>query len=1085
MTQPQLTVRRRVSHSGACTGAAQDESSDGSPIVKREVKNGLKRHATHGQVGDAECMTRAPAAPLVRSQTQPQAGIEEGSTISTHRRRSAEHRRELVVGIAAMQRARSETAVSAVTARMTKLAQDNLHLRVQWLHEGNINEWPPCTVLWTLWTPDFPMDELKAYMKHAKPFELNSLDGLSLLRDRRLMMRTCVEWRIPVPQFVECSRDGACQPVVEESEEHIKVDEATLKKPFLEKPADASDDSLFLYFPASAGGGRGRVGRMGFDSASTTDQMLDTSRSRVRRDSSYIYTQFIPSEGFDLQVLVAGSSYVLGEVQHNMQTGFGDTSRSSFVPVLLEAEEKQLAQRLRLAFGMEMFRVQMLRTQLGASLGGPADGCYVIEMDPEYGGMPRTPKNGEPADPALIDDIARAILAQIRQRFDHKIYSAQPTRFSRIASWQGALVGARSWHAPSSKRSADLSELDGEDPLAALAETEELESPQLEGQQLESHDATPGGSICKSPPQLLAVLAVVRHGDRTPKQKVKLKLQVSKSVGDTRFFFGMLLGWIMGISHNAKAILGALALEFELRSASELQRLYSILQEVIGGDKEEAKEIGDEIPESTRPANPSLHNCCLLEASSAKDHSLLLAACEVLGQAVSQAGAPNMHAKLEADGDVLKIAMKWGGDLTSLGEEQARELGMNFRKNVYPDEDTARMHATLRHDLKVHSSSEPRCAQTAAAFAQGLLSIQATLAAVQVSFVRLDGLGRLDNTPFARSPLVEKAKAVAQALLDSDRAVDADFQREVLCEPSRYRRACSNLEVLRQQETTVRTDLQRCAQAVIRLNNGLSAAIEQAQTDKLSALLEVLPLVLQRWIDIAKDIQTKGTPRAPPDRVAHMLDNAKFDIRHTTPLLRAAGERFSGVCEAFDEVYAICGRISSYSELVECGTSQDDKFEIARTFLQPMLRKLRWDLRAASGQELGEESHHLARHRELYRPANGLDPGEETVRSRLYFAHNHHLQTFVNLLRWAPSHLRFLSEEGEAFFCDMELPLGYLSHFVVKLLRDPSASGAEDHMVRLEFSPGDSSSDQVTVSAVIADGVPLSRFDAFLSELLD
>jgi len=61
-----------------------------------------------------------------------------------------------------------------------------------------------------------------------------------------------------------------------------------------------------------------------------------------------------------------------------------------------------------------------------------------------------------------------------------------------------------------------------------------------------------------------------------------------------------------------------------------------------------------------------------------------------------------------------------------------------------------------------------------------------------------------------------------------------------------------------------------------------------------------------------------------------------------------------------------------------------------------------------------------------------------------------------------------------------------MSHLVIKLLELPAAASRDkDHTVRLEFSPGDGGPDGVSASTVIADGVQLSRFDAFLSELLE
>ena len=54
--------------------------------------------------------------------------------------------------------------------------------------------------------------------------------------------------------------------------------------------------------------------------------------------------------------------------------------------------------------------------------------------------------------------------------------------------------------------------------------------------------------------------------------------------------------------------------------------------------------------------------------------------------------------------------LKWGGELTSLGEAQSTLLGAKFRNIMYPGEmaGVLRLHATYRHDLKIYASDEGR-----------------------------------------------------------------------------------------------------------------------------------------------------------------------------------------------------------------------------------------------------------------------------------------------------------------------------------------------------------------------------------------
>ncbi|KNC73777.1 hypothetical protein SARC_13665, partial [Sphaeroforma arctica JP610] len=54
------------------------------------------------------------------------------------------------------------------------------------------------------------------------------------------------------------------------------------------------------------------------------------------------------------------------------------------------------------------------------------------------------------------------------------------------------------------------------------------------------------------------------------------------------------------------------------------------------------------------------------------------------------------------------LVLKWGGELTQLGREQARQLGETYRHTMYPGESHGllRLHSTFRHDLKIYCSDE-------------------------------------------------------------------------------------------------------------------------------------------------------------------------------------------------------------------------------------------------------------------------------------------------------------------------------------------------------------------------------------------
>lgn len=87
--------------------------------------------------------------------------------------------------------------------------------------------------------------------------------------------------------------------------------------------------------------------------------------------------------------------------------------------------------------------------------------------------------------------------------------------------------------------------------------------------------------------------------------------------------------------------------------------------------------------------------------------------------------------------------MKFGGELTHSGLNQALNFGEIFRKKMYVENSNStggllRLHSTYRHDLQTYASEEGRCLKTAAAFLKGLLALDGALAPILASMVRND-----------------------------------------------------------------------------------------------------------------------------------------------------------------------------------------------------------------------------------------------------------------------------------------------------------------------------------------------------------
>lgn len=112
---------------------------------------------------------------------------------------------------------------------------------------------------------------------------------------------------IDVPRHIYVQRQEGQEDtnVIEEFDEYIMINGEQLKKPFVEKPVDADDHNIYIYYPMSAGGGSKRLFRKVQDRSSQHYRKIN----EVRRVGSYIYEEFLVTQGTDVKVYTVGADY--------------------------------------------------------------------------------------------------------------------------------------------------------------------------------------------------------------------------------------------------------------------------------------------------------------------------------------------------------------------------------------------------------------------------------------------------------------------------------------------------------------------------------------------------------------------------------------------------------------------------------------------------------------------------------------------------------------------------------------------------------------------------------------------------------
>jgi len=827
---------------------------------------------------------------------------------------------------------------------------------------------------------------------------LNDVQGLVDMQDRLWLLRKLEELGVPTPHSVDCSRGNGKDPALEEHEDYVVINGHRINKPFVEKPVDRRNRDIYVYFPKESGGGRALLSTRESGDVEYVCRFDPESRC-VRRQGSFIYQEYLQSEGFVLHAvcvggLAYGNAIPSGVVYQQAMEPRPRTKSGgdSPCPVFLRQEEKFIALKLSFVLQQTLFGLTFVRSQTSS---GKAT-SYVIDVWP---GIPRAGLGTH------SEDVVRSLLAAVQRRMQP--WSPAPAtgmrpRSRSLPKFKDKVLkeAAGNTSEDASPGSLSRSSTDGFPQEPCLAPPARPCSS----------SATSSGEGPEPEDDLLCVLLVARHAARTPKQKVKAKLQLK-----SEFAAGFLCGWLAGENVGAPVAAAAPA-TFDLRSPEQLARLDSGFRQLM----KEGHELGTLV--------------------------------DALG-CIGPEGVA-FHAKVGADGPKLVVGLKWGGEVTSTGVAQAELFGRSFRKETYPMESIDELHATLRHDIKVYASKEPRCKQTAASFCKGLLRLASPLPPIVAALVRTDELGRLDGGAlknYAIKGAGEDDEPEKEGLPPTT-ASWAELESFVgfPCVPENLRAfdtADAALRELRARVEEVSAVLQRCPVFP-------AASLYGGETPAL---------LRERYQDALADLGTAEEPRL--NKVQKVLDHLQYDHVHNAAALT------EDACTAMEAAVPLCEALYDLLGALELGLTR--QAGICDNVGCPLLGKLRWDLRVASDADLGEESAHLHKHEALYaatKVAMG-EGGGHSVRTRLYFTHNSQLEALLGMI----------AEKNDNCGCEFDpsLPatrLGFLAHFIVRLTRKREDKSL---WVSLDFSRDGGSADKVRLF-----NLPFAQVDAWWSGLI-
>jgi inositol hexakisphosphate/diphosphoinositol-pentakisphosphate kinase len=802
--------------------------------------------------------------------------------------------------------------------------------------DEEVENWPVCDYLISFFSDGFPLDKAIAYKRLRKPFCVNDLPMQTVLWDRRLCLIILDKFSIPTPKRIEVSRDGGPRLSSPDLAVHFQeragiqlpgpedgtgggtpapnsvhmsddgdtlvVDGKRLTKPFVEKPVNGEDHNIHIYFPKSAGGGGRRLFRKVNNKSSERDPSLDVPRCITEPEHSYIYEQFIEAaKAEDVKAYTVGTTFCHAETRKSPVVD-GIVKRNPngkeirYVTELTK-EERTVAAKVVQAFGQTVCGFDLLRSE-GKS--------YVIDVN----GWSFVKDNNEYYEQCAR--ILRELFIREKQRLDSTPQPSLPEASTTETSATEAtskLTSHRSikdflkshphvHHHKHHQKEKDSS-------LAALSSPPTTEKAAVASQSLAVSQAVqsapsvldpstlsenviqpmPPSQKSPIPPPaskaqwtLKGIVSVIRHADRTPKQKFKFTFH-------TKPFVDLLRGHQEEVLLVGEAALNSVLEAVQLamvegkEDPAKLQLLKTSLikKGAWTGTKVQIKPMF----RSRKTAPPVNEDATGLDTAPKLDH-------HDSTQTVTLSRISAAENNLELD--KLQLIIKWGGEPTHSARYQAQDLGENLRN------DLSLLNKECLDNVCIFSSSERRVTTSAQIFASAFLEDK-NLPSDYIQ-VRKD---LLDDSNAAKDDMDKVKKKLKQLLREGDAAPPEFTWPKDFPEPFLIVRRVVELmkfhhQVMLENYKKLQTPAMGSLAAALKAHAADQAGSRSSSptgsmtsAQRVSSIQprwcsgEDADLFLERWDKLFKEFI--DADKVDPSKLSELYDTLKFDALHNRQFL--------------------------------------------------------------------------------------------------------------------------------------------------------------------------------------------------------
>lgn len=542
------------------------------------------------------------------------------------------------------------------------------------------------------------------------------------------------------------------------------VDGLRLTKPFVEKPIWGEDHNIRIYFPKaheSGGGGRKLFRKIG-NKSSEWDPQMTVPRAITEEGSSYIYEQFLHvNNAEDIKAYTVGRDYCHAETRKSPVVD-GLVQRNTHGKEIryvtkLNPEEQSMARRITDGFGQRVCGFDLLRVG-GKSFVIDVNGWSFVKDNKEYyddcakilkemclrekqkrdGSVPPD----EPRPEAATEKNAPSRRSTTSHRNTLKTLLKSPS-MSKLAGGHHLPHRGQSTPTEVAKATASLSSpptIDkGSAPSKAavpVASSDLLPPPAVSqqpspGPQSVSSDNQSALSVAPQPAskhawKLKGMVSVIRHADRTPKQKFKFTFH-------TQPFVDLLKGHQEEVLLKGEAALRSVenAVNQALREGIEDPEKLQLLKTSLARKgawmgtkvqikpmfrKRKATEMQGRIAAEEEVASPASLIAAESFTADPENETSPLSRPQtrhdsLTGMTLSRFSAAENDLVL----DKLQLIIKWGGEPTHSARYQSQDLGENMRN------DLLLMNKDILEGVRVFTSSERRVSTSAQIWAASFL----------------------------------------------------------------------------------------------------------------------------------------------------------------------------------------------------------------------------------------------------------------------------------------------------------------------------------------------------------------------------